>query len=95
MKFGVFDHVDRGDLQLAEHYESRLQAGRDLRPQGFYAYQIAEHHATPLGMAARPASSCRPSRSGPNALRIGTLVYTLTAGPSACAFSKKSACSTR
>jgi hypothetical protein len=25
MKFGIFDHLDRGDVPLSEHYENRLR----------------------------------------------------------------------
>ena len=55
MKFGVFDHVDRGTSSLAELYESRLKLAEIYDRSGFYAYHIAEHHATPLGMACSPS----------------------------------------
>ena len=51
MKFGVFDHVDRGDLPLGQHYENRLRLTEVYDREGFHAYQIAEHHSTPLGIA--------------------------------------------
>jgi len=52
MKFGIFDHLDRNDLPLDEFYEQRLQLVEAYDRGGFYSYHTAEHHATPLGLAA-------------------------------------------
>ena len=51
MKFGVFDHLDRGDLPLGEMYEQRLGYVGMYDRLGYYGYHLAEHHGTPLGMA--------------------------------------------
>ena len=55
MKFGIFDHMDRGTLPLAEHYENRLKLIEAYDKAGIHAYHVAEHHATPLGMAPSPS----------------------------------------
>lgn len=77
MKFGVFDHVDRGDVPLAEHYENRLRLVEAYDREGFHAYQIAEHHSTPLGMASSPSVFLSAAVQRTRRLRLGTLVYTL------------------
>ena len=55
MQFGVFDHLDRNDLSLAEYYEARLKIIESYDRFGFYAYHVAEHHSTPLGLAPSPS----------------------------------------
>lgn len=77
MKFGVFDHVDRGDLPLAQHYENRLRLTEVYDREGFHAYHIAEHHSTPLGTAGAPGVLLSAVVQRTKRLRIGTLVYTL------------------
>jgi alkanesulfonate monooxygenase SsuD/methylene tetrahydromethanopterin reductase-like flavin-dependent oxidoreductase (luciferase family) len=78
MKFGVFDHVDRGASSLAELYESRLKLAEIYDRSGFYAYHIAEHHATPLGMASSPSVFLAAVAQRTRRLRFGPLVYILT-----------------
>ena len=58
MEFGVFDHLDRDDQALGDYYRARLQIIEAYDRLGFYAYHVAEHHATPLGMAPSPSVSC-------------------------------------
>jgi len=77
MKFGVFDHVDRGSTSLAELYESRLKLAEIYDRNGFYAYHIAEHHSTPLGMASSPSVLLAAVAQRTERLRFGPLVYTL------------------
>ena len=55
MEFGVFDHLDRHGGALADYYEDRLKIAEAYDRAGFYAYHLAEHHATPLGMAPSPS----------------------------------------
>jgi alkanesulfonate monooxygenase SsuD/methylene tetrahydromethanopterin reductase-like flavin-dependent oxidoreductase (luciferase family) len=78
MKFGVFDHVDRGTTSLAELYESRLKLAEIYDRSGFHAYHIAEHHATPLGMASSPSILLSAVAQRTRRLRFGPLVYILT-----------------
>jgi alkanesulfonate monooxygenase SsuD/methylene tetrahydromethanopterin reductase-like flavin-dependent oxidoreductase (luciferase family) len=78
MKFGVFDHVDRGSSSLAELYESRLKLAEIYDKSDFYAYHIAEHHATPLGMASSPSILLSAVAQRTKRLRLGPLVYILS-----------------
>jgi alkanesulfonate monooxygenase SsuD/methylene tetrahydromethanopterin reductase-like flavin-dependent oxidoreductase (luciferase family) len=77
MKFGVFDHLDRNDLALRDYYESRLQIIEAYDRLGFYAYHVAEHHSTPLGMAASPSVFLSAVAQRTRRLRFGPLVYAL------------------
>ena len=54
LKFGIFDHLDRGAIPLEQYYAARLRLIEMYDESGFYAYHVAEHHATPLGMAPSP-----------------------------------------
>ena len=54
--FGVFDWIDRRQHgQLGQLYEDRLQLLQEADAAGFFCYHLAEHHATPLGMAPSPS----------------------------------------
>ena len=52
--FGLFDWIDRSGAPLQQLYEERLRLLEAAEEAGFYAYHLAEHHATPLGMASSP-----------------------------------------
>ena len=54
MDLGIFDHLDRRDMPVHEFYESRLRLLEKYDAAGFYSYHLAEHHATPLGLAPVP-----------------------------------------
>ena len=77
MEFGVFDHLDRGNLPLRDFYESRLALIAQYDRAGFHAYHVAEHHATPLGMAPSPSVFLAAAAQRTRRLRLGTLVYAL------------------
>jgi len=77
MEFGIFDHVDRSDLALADFYEARLKIVEAYDRGGFYAYHVAEHHATPLGIAASPSVYLAAVAQRTTRLKFGPLVYTL------------------
>src|SRR5690349_21682103 len=77
MEFGIFDHVDRSDLSLPEFYETRLKIVEAYDRGGFYSYHVAEHHSTPLGVAASPAVYLAAVAQRTSRLRFGPLVYTL------------------
>ena len=77
MKFGVFDHMDRGTAPLAEQFESRLKLLEAYERHGFYGYHIAEHHTTPLGMASSPSVFLAAATQRTRRLRFGALVYPL------------------
>jgi alkanesulfonate monooxygenase SsuD/methylene tetrahydromethanopterin reductase-like flavin-dependent oxidoreductase (luciferase family) len=77
MEFGVFDHLDRYDAPLAEFYEGRLQLIETYDRLGFYAYHLAEHHATPLGMAPSPSVFLSAIAQRTRKLRFGPLVWAM------------------
>jgi alkanesulfonate monooxygenase SsuD/methylene tetrahydromethanopterin reductase-like flavin-dependent oxidoreductase (luciferase family) len=77
MKFGVFDHMDRAGPDLGRQFDERLRLIKLYEQSGFYAYHLAEHHATPLGMAPSPSVFLAAVARETKALRFGPLVYTL------------------
>jgi alkanesulfonate monooxygenase SsuD/methylene tetrahydromethanopterin reductase-like flavin-dependent oxidoreductase (luciferase family) len=77
MKFGIFDHLDRNELPLHAYYAERLKFVEAYDRAGFYAYHTAEHHATPLGLAASPSVFLAAVAQRTERLRFGPLVYTL------------------
>ncbi len=77
MKFGIFDHVDRGAGTLSDFYEDRLKLAEKYDQAGFYAYHTAEHHATTLGMASSPSVYLSAVAQRTKHLKFGPLVYCL------------------
>jgi alkanesulfonate monooxygenase SsuD/methylene tetrahydromethanopterin reductase-like flavin-dependent oxidoreductase (luciferase family) len=77
MEFGVFDHLDRTGPSLADFYEDRLKIIEAYDRAGFYAYHLAEHHSTPLGMAPSPNIFLATIAQRTRRLRFGPLVYAL------------------
>lgn len=77
MKIGVFDHLDRRAEPLGKFYDDRLAIARVLDDAGFYSYHVAEHHATPLGMAPSPNVYLAAVARETTQLRFGPLVYLL------------------
>jgi alkanesulfonate monooxygenase SsuD/methylene tetrahydromethanopterin reductase-like flavin-dependent oxidoreductase (luciferase family) len=77
MKFGVFDHMDRSGGDLHHQFETRLKLIELYERAGFHAYHIAEHHATPLGMAPSPSVFLAAVAQRTKTLRFGPLVYTV------------------
>src|SRR6201988_4831189 len=75
LKFGVFDHLDRGHLPIATLYEERLQIIEHFERTGFHAYHLAEHHSTPLGMAPSPSVFLAAVAERTTRLRFGPLVW--------------------
>ena len=71
--FGLFDWVDRGQRPLHQLYEERLQLIEAADVAGFYSYHLAEHHATPLGMAPSPALFLAAAAQRTQKIRIGPL----------------------
>jgi len=54
MQFGVFDHIDDSGLGRADQLEQRLRLIEQYDRDGFYAYHVAEHHGTTLGIVGSP-----------------------------------------
>jgi alkanesulfonate monooxygenase SsuD/methylene tetrahydromethanopterin reductase-like flavin-dependent oxidoreductase (luciferase family) len=77
MKIGVFDHMDRGLAPLDRFYEERLKLVEAYDRAGFYGYHVAEHHATPLGVAPSPGVWLAAVAQRTKRLRFGPLVYLL------------------
>jgi alkanesulfonate monooxygenase SsuD/methylene tetrahydromethanopterin reductase-like flavin-dependent oxidoreductase (luciferase family) len=77
MKFGVFDHMDDAGVPLAQLYAERLQLAEAYDRAGIYGYHLAEHHATPLGMAASPSLFLAALAQRTKKLRFGPMVYLL------------------
>ncbi len=77
MKFGIFDHLDRNNLPLNEFYEERLKLIEAYEQAGFYAYHVAEHHSTPIGMAPSPSVFLSAIAQRTKTLRFGPMVYAL------------------
>jgi alkanesulfonate monooxygenase SsuD/methylene tetrahydromethanopterin reductase-like flavin-dependent oxidoreductase (luciferase family) len=77
MDFGVFDHLDHGNIPLETYYESRLRIVEMYDRGGFYGYHVAEHHATPLGMAPSPSVFLAAVAQRTKSLRFGPMVYAL------------------
>ena len=77
MKFGVFDHLDASGEPLDEFYEDRLRLAEAYDRVGLHALHVAEHHATPLGLAPSPSVFLASVAQRTRRLRFGPLVYTL------------------
>ena len=77
MDFGIFDHLDRNDLPLNEYYEARLKLIEAYERAGFYAYHVAEHHSTPIGLAPSPSVFLSAIAQRTKTLRFGPMVYAL------------------
>lgn len=77
MKFGVFDHMDEADVSPEQQFEERLELAEAYDRFGFYAYHLAEHHGTPLGLAPSPGIFLAAVAQRTKRLRLGPLVYSL------------------
>src|ERR1700692_3537559 len=77
MEFGVFDHLDRTGQSLPDFYGDRLKFSEAYDRAVFYAYQIAEHHSTPLGMAPSPNVFLAAVAQRTRQLRFGPLGFVL------------------
>jgi len=77
VKFGIFDHLERRDIPLAQLYEERLQLIAAADAAGVYCYHLAEHHATPLGSAPSPGIFLSAVAQRTRRIHLGPLVYLL------------------
>jgi alkanesulfonate monooxygenase SsuD/methylene tetrahydromethanopterin reductase-like flavin-dependent oxidoreductase (luciferase family) len=75
MQFGIFDHLDHTGVPLPDFYEDRLKIAEACDRAGFYAYHLAEHHATPLGMAPSPNVFLAALAQRTKRLRFGPMVF--------------------
>jgi alkanesulfonate monooxygenase SsuD/methylene tetrahydromethanopterin reductase-like flavin-dependent oxidoreductase (luciferase family) len=78
MEFGVFDHLDqRTGATLEALYEERLKLIAGYDAAGISTYHLAEHHATPLGVAPSPSVFLAAVAQRTTRLRFGPMVYCL------------------
>jgi len=77
LAYGVFDHLDSSGAPLRDFYEDRLKFAELYDRLGFYCYQVAEHHSTPLGMAPSPSVFLSALAQRTKRINFGPLVYTL------------------
>jgi alkanesulfonate monooxygenase SsuD/methylene tetrahydromethanopterin reductase-like flavin-dependent oxidoreductase (luciferase family) len=77
MKFGIFEHMDDSGLPVGQHFQNRLSLIEAYDRYGFYAYHLAEHHGTPLGLAPSPGLFLAAVAQRTKRLRFGPLVYSL------------------
>lgn len=75
LQFGVFDHLDDNGIPLADLFETRLKLIEQYDRLGFRSYHIAEHHATPLGLAPSPSVFLAAVAQRSSRLRFGPLLY--------------------
>jgi len=71
VQFGIFDWIDQNQLQLPDLYEQRLQFLEYADEAGFYCYHLAEHQATPLGMAPSPGVFLAAAIQRTSHIRLG------------------------
>src|ERR1700759_4474324 len=77
IQFGLFDWIDRGGTQLRQLYEDRLQLLEAADKAEFFCSHLAEHRATPLGMAPSPGLFLTAAAQRTRRIRLGPLVYLL------------------
>lgn len=78
IEFGIFDHLDNNQQQAQhEYYEERLKVIELYDRMGFHAWHVAEHHATPIGMAPSPNVFLSAVAQRTKKLRFGPMVYAL------------------
>jgi len=78
LQYGLFDHIDlAGDRPLAQQYDERLQLVAAADAAGFYAYHLAEHHATPLNTVPAPGVFLAAVARATTRIRMGPMVYLL------------------
>jgi alkanesulfonate monooxygenase SsuD/methylene tetrahydromethanopterin reductase-like flavin-dependent oxidoreductase (luciferase family) len=76
--FGIFDHVEKtSGSTVQEVFARRLEMAEIAEAAGFHSYHLAEHHATPLGMAPAPSLVIAAMAARTRRLRLGPLVYLL------------------
>ncbi|MGE0626561.1 MAG: LLM class flavin-dependent oxidoreductase [Hyphomicrobiaceae bacterium] len=75
MQFGIFDHLDADGQTPDQTFETRLKVIETYDRLGFRSYHVAEHHFTPLGMAAAPSVFLAAVAQRTKRLRFGPLIY--------------------
>src|SRR5262244_2521701 len=69
--------MDDSGVPLGKQIEDRLTLIEAFDRHGFYAYHLAEHHGTPLGLAPSPGIFLAAVAQRTKRLRFGPLCYSL------------------
>src|SRR5439155_11578255 len=69
--------IERRNESLDGLYQGRLELLREYDAAGFFCYHVAEHHATPLGMAPSPGIFLAAAAQCTRRIHLGPLVYLL------------------
>ncbi len=77
VRFGLFDWLDESGRGLGETYAERLRMLELADRAGFYAYHLAEHHATELSTVPSPNVFLSAVAQRTRRLRMGSLSYIL------------------
>jgi alkanesulfonate monooxygenase SsuD/methylene tetrahydromethanopterin reductase-like flavin-dependent oxidoreductase (luciferase family) len=77
VRFGMFDWLDESGRDQGETYEERLRMLELADRLGFYAYHLAEHHATELSTVPSPNLFLAAVAQRTHQLRLGPLSYIL------------------
>ena len=79
INFGIFDHIERTSSEgpPRQLFEERLRLVEAYEQAGMWGYHVAQHHATPLGMAPSPNLFLAAAAQRTRNMRLGTLVYLL------------------
>lgn len=77
IRFGIFDHIERRGGAVDDLFAGRFELLREYDDAGFYCYHVAEHHATPLGMAPSPGLFLAAAAQCTRRIHLGPLVFLL------------------
>src|ERR1700674_4951077 len=77
VRFAMFDWLDESGRDQGETYEERLRMLELADKAGFYAYHLAEHHATELSTVPSPNVFLAAAAQRTRRLRLGPLSYIL------------------
>lgn len=79
VQFAMFDWLDESGRDIGETYAERLRMLELAERVGFYAYHLAEHHATELSTVPSPNLFLAALAQRTERLRLGALTYVLPA----------------
>src|SRR5262252_1012772 len=73
VRFSIFDWLDESGRDIGQTYEERLRMLELADRSGFYAYHLAEHHATELSTVPSPHLFLASAAQRTERLRLGPL----------------------
>ncbi|MCA1646642.1 MAG: LLM class flavin-dependent oxidoreductase [Chloroflexi bacterium] len=77
VRFAMFDWLDESGRGIGETYAERLRMLELAESAGFYAYHLAEHHATELSTVPSPNLFLSAAAQRTRRLRLGPLSYVM------------------